>query len=80
VIPGQYIIKLKDGIQSQRFVNTHSLRRNDGVLAPLKESIGFVYDTAFNGFSAQLDEDQLQALDSLPEVCILKPYIRINEQ
>ena len=70
VIAGKYIVKLKDGVDSRSFVNSKSLRNGDGVLAALRNSVEFTYDTAFNGFSAALDDTQLRSLDALEEVCI----------
>jgi subtilisin family serine protease len=73
VIPGRFIVKLKDGVASRAFVNSKSLRNNDGVLADLKNNVQFTYDTAFNGFSASLDDSQLRSLDSLAEVDYIEP-------
>jgi len=73
VIPGRFIVKLKDGVDSKAFVNKKSLRNNDGVLAHLRNNVEFTYDTAFNGFSAALDDSQLRSLDSLAEVDYIEP-------
>jgi len=70
VIPGQFIVKLKDGVEPKAFVNSRSLRNNEGVLANLRNNVQFTYDTAFNGFSASLDDSQLRSLDAMSEVCI----------
>jgi subtilisin family serine protease len=73
VIAGKYIVKLKDGVDSRSFVNSKSLRNGDGVLAALRSSVEFTYDTAFNGFSAALDDTQLRSLDALEEVDFIEP-------
>jgi len=73
VIAGKYIVKLKDGVDSRSFVNSKSLRNGDGVLAALRSSVEFTYDTAFNGFSAALDDTQLRSLDALGEVDFIEP-------
>jgi len=73
VIPGRFIVKLKDGVSSKAFVNSKSLRNNNGVLADLKSNVEFTYDTAFNGFSAGLDDTQLRSLDALAEVEYIEP-------
>ena len=75
VIAGKYIVKLKDGVDSRSFVNSKSLRNGDGVLAALRSSVEFTYDTAFNGFSAALDDTQLRSLDALGEVCIVYVWV-----
>jgi len=68
VIPGRYIIKLKDGVEAKSFVSSKSLRRNDGVLSALKDNVQFVYSNALNGFSASLDDTQLRVLDAMVEI------------
>lgn len=73
VIPGRFIIKLKDGLESASFIKSASLRRNDGVLAKLSESTDFVYTHALNGFAAALDDSMLRSLDAMQEIDWIEP-------
>jgi hypothetical protein len=73
VVQGKYIVKLKKGVDSAKFVKAQSLRRNDGVLAALKDNTGFIFTDVFSGFSADLDDSQLRALDALPEIDYIEP-------
>ena len=72
VIPGKYIVKLKDDIKCKKFIINKSLKTKDGVFVNLKKTVSHVYDTAFNGFATKLDDSQLQALNNMTEVCYLK--------
>jgi len=73
VIPGKFIVKLKDNVKSDAFVRSASLRRNDGVLAKLSDNTEFIYDTALNGFSASLDDSMLRSLDAMEEIDWIEP-------
>lgn len=73
VIPGKFIVKLKDGVKSDAFVKSATLRRNDGVLAKLSENTEFLYDSVFSGFSVSLDDSMLRSLDAMAEVDWIEP-------
>lgn len=73
VVPGKYVVKLKDGVDSAKFVKGQSVRRNDGVMIGLKEQVNFVYNTVFNGFAIDLDDSQLRSLDAFAEVDYIEP-------
>jgi len=73
VIPGKFIIKLKDSVKSDAFVKSAALRRNDGVLAKLSDNTEFIYDSVFSGFSASLDDSMLRSLDAMEEVEWIEP-------
>lgn len=71
-IPGQYIIKLADNINSQTMAN--GLAQEHGL------GVGHVYGHAFNGFSAKVPEGRLNALLSNPNVVSVVPdrYVTMN--
>ena len=68
IIPGKYIIRLKEGVDAQKFIRSTSLRKSDGTLSALNDNTGYVYSNVFSGFSATLDESELMELDKSPEV------------
>jgi len=77
-IPGEYVIKLRDGVNVRSFIKSQTLRRNDGQLSALENNVELVYTTVLNGFSAKLDESELKLLISMAEVEIISPNQVIN--
>lgn len=62
IIPGKYIVKLKEGSSASALSDTLSL---------LAKSPEHVYSSAFSGFAATLDKKTLDALRDQPNVSLL---------
>jgi subtilisin family serine protease len=75
IIPGKFIIKLKDGVDANAFIKQTRLRNSDSDLVALSDNVGYVYDKVFSGFSAALDDTQLHALDAQPEIDWIEPDV-----
>jgi len=73
VVPGEYVVVLKAGVDARKFISSQVLRRNDGELSALENNVQFVYKEVYPGFSAKLDESELNALDSFEEVDYISP-------
>jgi len=73
VIEGSYIVKLKDNINPDTFIAAKTLRRNNGRFVALKSDVKSVYTTVIKGFAAQLDESELNELNSMSEVEYIEP-------
>jgi len=72
-IPGEYVILLKDGVDSNRFIRRTALRRNNGELSTLENKVMNVWNSEITGFAAKLDEAEAQQLDASDEVKSIGP-------
>jgi len=74
IIPGSYLITLKDDVNPDNFIAKHvSIRRNNGEVVELKDSITHVWEATIKGFAAKLDDSELSQLDADPEVEAIEP-------
>ncbi|HHP7239832.1 protease inhibitor I9 family protein [Longibacter sp.] len=71
VIPGQYIVVFKDGV--------HRLRSRAQALAKAHSGeVGFIYETAFQGFSIRASEQAANALTNNPDAAYVEPDQRVQ--
>lgn len=69
LIPGQYIVKLKDG------ASTAAL---EDALSVLPHDAAHVYNAGgFSGFASKLDQATLEAVQNHPEVCT---YLSVRDE
>jgi len=73
VIEGSYIVKLRDSVNPDTFIAAKTLKRSNGRFVALKSDVKAVYSTVFKGFAAQLDESELNELNSMNEVEYIEP-------
>lgn len=64
VIPGKYIVKMKDDVGASGFSD---------VVKSLAAEPHLTYDSIFRGFATELDEAGLKALREHPDVCRSAP-------
>ncbi|QPH15795.1 hypothetical protein C2857_000292 [Epichloe festucae Fl1] len=64
VIPGKYIVKMKDSVGASGF---------SGVVKSLAAEPHLTYDSIFRGFATELDEAGLKALREHPDVDYIEP-------
>jgi subtilisin family serine protease len=74
IVPGSYLIKLKDDVNPDNFIAKHvSIRRSNGEVVALKDSVTNVWEATIKGFAAKLDDSELSQLDSDPQVESIEP-------
>jgi subtilisin family serine protease len=74
IIPGSYLIKLKDDVDPDIFIANHvSMRKNNGEVVALKDEVTNVWTATIKGFAAKLDDAELKQLDVDPEVDYIEP-------
>jgi len=81
IIEGSYIVKLKDSVNPDTFIAAKTVKRSGGQFVALKSDVKAVYSTVFKGFAAQLDESELNELNSMKEVEYIEPdqVMRISD-
>jgi len=72
-VAGEYVILLKDGVDTNQFIRSAVLRRNNGELSKLDTNLMNTWNTEIKGFSARLDENEAKMLDSMAEVDSIGP-------
>jgi subtilisin family serine protease len=74
IIPGSYLIKLKDDVDPDVFIANHiSMRRNNGEVVTLKETVTNVWSATIKGFAAKLDDSELSQLDLDDNIDYIEP-------
>lgn len=74
IIPGSYLIRLKDDVDPDNFIARHvSMRRNNGEVVALKETVTNVWTATIKGFAAKLDDAELRELDNDPQIESIEP-------